>query len=234
MGCLNKAPSSSTDVILGTRTHMVLFVQPRSSRSSTMYLVDAGGGAFGIVQPIPLRHNYTVQGAAVPEEHRLVQVGERRAESPPASSVADAQRLTTAEVVQRPVNATTPTLEWRLEIRCGAFLPNWRVLFSFFVDPVSMDDIKQANSMATSVGADAGFRENLYCVSYFRLKKWYSEFAPFRSQSGELGRLVLANGKITRRVGDTSTTVTTMKTDAEKIDALASHFSVIVEDERDS
>jgi len=219
LGQFNKTLSSSKDVILGPRTHMVLFVQ--TPYSPQVYLVDAGGGTVGLVKPIPMCDDAIVRGASTPEEHRLVQTAS------PSSAVVCAE--------QSP--SRTPTDHWQLEIRCGMHIPEWRVLFTFSSQPVDSTTIEAANQLLVGPQGDAAFQNDVFCVKYFRLDLDEPDRMARKvcwPWSGELGRMVLTGGKVTRRIGDRCEVVSTVKTDSERRTVLNDVFGVRLDFSRDA
>jgi len=207
LGQFNRAPLSSSDVILGPRTHMVLFVQ--TPCSPQVYLVDAGGGTVGLVKPIPMCDGEIVQGASMPEEHRLVRI-------PRLSSVTE---------------LPSRCNDWKLEIRCGTHIPVWRVLFTFSSQPVDSTAIEVANQLLLGPQGDPTFRDDIFCVKYFRLDFGESESrAEDHCETAEdFGRLVLTGGKVTRRIGDRCEVLSTLRTEEDRRTALNDVFGVKID-----
>lgn len=194
---------------------MVLFVQ--TSCSPLVYLVDAGGGTVGLVEPIPMYDGAIVQGASAPEEHRLVRTAS-------ISSIAE------------PSSNCKPAYDWRLEMRCGAHMPKWRVLFTFSTQPVDSTAIELANRLLMSPQGDTTFQNDIFCVKYFRLKSLEPRCGEEKRRPGrcdsaieDLGRLVLTGNKATRRIGDKCEVVSTIKTELERRAVLNEVFGVKIE-----
>ena len=192
------------------RAHMFLLVQVNSSPGT--YVVDAGGGPFGPVNPILLQDGEVSMGSAPPEEFRVTRL---HCEDPGNS------------------------LPWAMEMRCGEYMPEWRTLFRFGNEPAAPSEIETMNLMLTQRKESKTFWNDVFCVSYFVVDEGSTTSSGSCVEKGlsltspdkNMGKLVLTGGKVTRRIGDKLELVTEVKTELDRISVLRSLFGVKLEED---
>ncbi len=205
LGQWNAALAQPEGYVPAPRAHMFLFVQ--TDLSPETFIVDCGGGPTGPVSTMVLRDGEVLSGAAPPEEFRIVH--RPPLESPPANET---------------------NFEWMMEIRCGSFMPTWRVLFRFSFEPASTEEIESMNRFLTQRKESKMFWNDVFCVGYFFVDKSIKMSDP-AALDAHLGKLVLTGGKVSRRIGDDIETLKAVETEKERVEALKEYFGVVIDEE---
>ncbi|KLO17974.1 cysteine proteinase [Schizopora paradoxa] len=205
LGQWNAALAQPEGYVPAPRAHMFLFVQ--TDLSPETFIVDCGGGPTGPVGTMILRDGEVLSGTAPPEEFRIVH---RPPLEPP------------------PANETN--FEWMMEMRCGSFMPTWRVLFRFSFEPASTEEIESMNRFLTQRKESKMFWNDVFCVSYFFVDKTVKMSDP-AAMEAHLGKLVLTGGKVSRRIGDNIEMLKEVKTERERVQALEEYFGVVIDEE---
>lgn len=125
---------------------------------------------------------------------------------------------------------------WQLETRCGAFLPEWRLVYQFSETELCDADTEVFAFAVAQRPWHGIFWMDVLAIKFFVVGDAAAAMERVRSgevrvQDLDLGRLTLSAGKIKRRVGDTIEVVKVVNSEQERVAALKEYFNITVREE---